>query len=193
MKKVLIILLTLFFIHTINFAYDLHQDAQKKSADVMVKLGLLKGYKDGDLKLYQKITRAEFATIIARMMGSEVKPSIPNVSFEMKFKDVPKKHWAYHTIKMVVNSGYMKGYPNNTFGPSKNITYAEAIATMVRLLGYHNGITGKWPNNYINKAKQLGITKNLYISPQKPITRGDISILIVNSLPIEINQKEKQN
>jgi hypothetical protein len=166
------------------FAEPSQDKAQQDSAAIMTKLGLMKGYSNGDLGLTKKINRAEFATIIIRMTGYESKPFSP--AKEIKFKDLSKTHWAYSTVRMAASLGYIKGYSDKSFKPSSNITYAEAIAIMVRALGYSGEVKGKWPDNYLNKAEGLGITKNLNIVANKSITRGDIAVLVVNSLPVTI-------
>ena len=190
LKKILIaVVLILFIFQNVVFAKTSHEMIQQDSATIMVKLGLLKGYKNGDLGLEKNITRAEFAAIIIRMMGYEAKPF--NVGKDIYFKDLSKKHWAYSSIRMAASKGYIKGYKDKTFKPSKNITYTEAIAIMIRILGYDDQLKGKWPNNYLNKAKDMGITQNLNVISDKAITRGDVSILVVNSLPVELRLPNK--
>ena len=183
-KSIVLILVFLFSISSFVFAEPSQDKVQQDSAVIMAKLGLMKGYSNGDLGLARKINRAEFATIIIRMTGYESKPFNP--AKEIKFKDLSKKHWSYSAVRMAASLGYIKGYSDKSFKPSSNITYAEAIAIMVRVLGYSGEVKGKWPDNYLNKAKELGITKNLNIVTNKSITRGDIAILVVNSLPVTI-------
>lgn len=188
MKKIIIIFTVLLFISSrAAFAEVTHEKVQEDSANAMVRLGLLKGYGNGDLGLGRNITRAEFATVVVRMMGYE--KNAFKVSSKISFKDLSKNHWAYSYVRMAASLGYIKGYSNKTFKPSSNITYAEAISIMVRVLGYGGSLTGKWPDNYINKAQSLGIIKNLDVKADKPITRGDISILVTNSLTVEIKSK----
>lgn len=185
-KILCLVMVFLFIFQTPIFAQDSNEKAQQQSANAMVRLGLLKGYGNGDLGLERNITRAEFATVIIRMMGYEKNPI--KVSSTISFKDLSKKHWAYSTVRMAASLGYIKGYSDKTFKPSNNITYAEAITIMVRVLGYGDKLTGQWPDNYINKAESLGILKNLDVSVNTPITRGNISILVTNSLNVEIKK-----
>lgn len=166
------------------FAEGSNQKIQQQSANALVRLGLLKGYGNGDLGLEKKITRAEFASIIIRMMGYDKNPI--KVSSKISFKDLSKKHWAYSAVRMAASLGYIKGYSNKTFKPSNNITYAEAISIMVRVLKYGDKLSGQWPDNYINKANTLGLLKNLDVSADTPITRGNAAVLITNSLNVEI-------
>ena len=178
------VIMVLFLITNTVFAETSHEKAQEDASAVMVRLGLLKGYQGGDLGLEKKITRAEFSTIIIRMLGYEAKPFNPKA--EISFKDLSKKHWAYMPVRMSASLGYIKGYADKKFKPSNNITYAEAITIMVRILGYDDKLEGKWPDNYVNKAKGIGITKNLDVVSKRAITRGDIAVLVVDSMAVEI-------
>lgn len=189
-RGIIIAIAFLFIFQSMVFAETSHQKLQQDSAAIMVRLGLLKGYNNGDLGLERNITRAEFATIIMRMLGYENNPF--NVGKEIEFKDLSKKHWAYSSVRMAAQLGYIKGYSDKTFKPSRNITYAEAAAIMVRILKYDSNLEGKWPDNYVNKAKEIGIAKNLDVIPKKAITRGDVSILVVNSLPVDLGEPEKK-
>jgi len=171
-KSLFLVIIALFLISNVAFAETSHEKVEKDSSAIMVRLGLLKGYQGGDLGLEKKITRAEFATF-------NPKPKI-------SFKDLSKKHWAYMPVRMAASLGYIKGYSDKKFKPSNNITYSEAITIMVRILGYDDKLEGKWPDNYLNKAKEIGITKNLDVVSKKAMTRGDIAVLVVDSMGVEM-------
>ncbi len=187
--RIFIFVLILLVLGSFAFAQPLQEEAsqeeiQQKAAEVMVRLGLMKGYGNGELGLERNISRAEFATIIIRMMGYEAKPFA--VGNDINFKDLTSKHWAYSTVRMAASLGYINGYPDKTFKPSNNITYAEAAAIMVRVLGYENQLKGKWPQNYLDRAGEIDITKRLSVEANKPISRGDICILVEDSLSVEL-------
>ena len=183
-KSLFLVIIALFLISNVAFAETSHEKVEKDSSAIMVRLGLLKGYQGGDLGLEKKITRAEFATIIIRMLGYQAKPFNPKP--KISFKDLSKKHWAYMPVRMAASLGYIKGYSDKKFKPSNNITYSEAITIMVRILGYDDKLEGKWPDNYLNKAKEIGITKNLDVVSKKAMTRGDIAVLVVDSMGVEM-------
>jgi len=51
-----------------------------------------------------------------------------------KFTDLPESHWAYTHITRLTYEGAITGYPDGTFGPSRNITRAEFLAVVVGAL-----------------------------------------------------------
>jgi peptide/nickel transport system substrate-binding protein len=101
-----------------------------KQISKMVELGILKGYPDGTFKPENSVTRAEFATmvVLAKKL-TLVSPATPT------FKDVPTNHWAFKYVETAVKAGYLKGYPDGTFGPSRTITREEMAAVMVNVKG----------------------------------------------------------
>ena len=58
---------------------------------------------------------------------------------------------------------------------------------MVNMLGYNEELTGSWPTNVINKAKELKIDEGLSdLEASYKMTRGEISVMIVNSMKIKV-------
>ncbi|KAB3531885.1 S-layer homology domain-containing protein [Alkaliphilus pronyensis] len=57
---------------------------------------------------------------------------------------------------------------------------------MIRLLGYESEITEAWPHGHMKKAKELGIIKGLELNPEDLVTRGDVAVMIMQSLNIEM-------
>ncbi|NLY19834.1 MAG: hypothetical protein GXZ08_00910 [Tissierellia bacterium] len=82
--------------------------------------GLMEGYEDGTFRPEEKITRAEYATVVARFQKLE--------QVETSFED-SKDHWASGYIGAVYNNGWITGYPDGTFKPTANIS-REEVATM---------------------------------------------------------------
>lgn len=180
---ILIIMSSLFFTE-VYAAVD--SDLQNHDAFALVKLKVMTGYPDGSLKLQNNIKRSEFITLVVRMLGYDKDSDISAVV--MPFKDITKSHWAYSNIKVALKYKLMSGYPDNTIGPEKNVTYAETLTVLLRALGYQYSLTGKWPDNVVNKSSQLAITKNISLPNDKQMTRGEISVLIYNSLTTDFNK-----
>jgi len=124
----------------------------------LVTLGVIAGYEDGTFKPDQSITRAEFAKIACYVVG--VKDAADLSKGATKFKDVPATHWASGFVNIASEKGLLKGYPDATFKPEANVTYAEAITILVRALGMAPVVEGKgtWPANYLAKASAAGVT-----------------------------------
>lgn len=159
---------------------------QAQYSQSLVKLGILQGYEDGSLRLQNNIKRSEFVTLIIRIMGFDKDTDIDNI--KMPFKDMSKSHWAYNYMKIALKHKYITGYPDNTLAPDSYVTYAEALTVILRALGYESILTGKWPDNVLNKSSQLGLDKDMGLSQGKHLTRGEMSVIIYNSLMVGFNK-----
>ena len=176
MKKIICSVLVCMLLVTCSFAGVIDD-----SADVLVKMGFLNGYPDGTLQLENNITRAEFCSIIIRMVGKNQQPETS------RFSDVKENHWAYGVINRAAELGYLKGYEDGTFRPSNNITYAECCSTLVNLLGYSDEIEGVWPTNVMNKSEELKLNINLEnMESSHLMTRGEVSVILVNSMNVKL-------
>lgn len=159
---------------------------QETSASSLVNLGIMVGDDSGNLKLDDKVTRCEFVAFVNRMMSFENDTNIENI--EIPFKDIKKKHWAYNTIKISLKYGLISGYDDNTVRPDATVNFAEAQAILIRALGYENTMTGKWPENVLNKGRDLGISSGIEFEKYKELTRGEASILIYNALTVDFRK-----
>ncbi len=92
----------------------------------MSALGIITGYPDGTFKPNKPITRAEFAAIAARFDETQSGKSAT-------FSDVIG-HWAAKEIGIAYYNDWIKGYPDGTFKPDQNITRAEAMTLINRVL-----------------------------------------------------------
>ena len=92
----------------------------------MSALGIITGYPDGTFKPNKPITRAEFAAIAARFDETQSGKSAT-------FSDVIG-HWAAKEIGIAYYNDWIKVYPDGTFKPDQNITRAEAMTLINRVL-----------------------------------------------------------
>jgi len=95
--------------------------------------GLVTGYADGTFGGSLKITRAEMAVILKRVIHKEL-VSV-NFNIGIKFddaKDFP--NWAEQAINMVSKARLARGFPDRTFRPASTATRAEAVAMLYRLV-----------------------------------------------------------
>ena len=89
-------------------------------------MGIITGYPDGTFRPNAYITRAEFAAIAARFDADGDKTLAA-------FSDIAN-HWAKDEISVAYNNGWVDGYPDGTFGPQRNITRAETVTLVNRVL-----------------------------------------------------------
>lgn len=147
-------------------------------------LGIVRGYTDEygtDFMPGQSITRAEYAALAVSALG--LGPAVVTAKGKTNFRDVPAWHWASGHINLAVSYDIISGYPDGTFKPEENVSYIEALAIAVRLLGYGPTVQGDWPINYITKAAQLGLLDNIGIADStEPATRGEVFQIIERAL-----------
>ena len=97
------------------------------SVSTLSAMGVITGYPDGSFRPNANITRAEFAAILSRLAGVKS-------SYTASFSDLAG-HWAAGAISAVSAKGWVTGYPDGSFHPNANITRAEAMAMINRMLG----------------------------------------------------------
>ena len=96
------------------------------AVSTLSSMGIITGYPDGTFRPNAAITRAEFAAIAARFDNNGDKAAA-------KFSDIAN-HWAKDEISIAYNNGWITGYPNGTFGPQRDITRAETMTLVNRVL-----------------------------------------------------------
>ncbi len=97
--------------------------------EYMAQNAVVLGYPDGEFKPSRNLTRAEFAALIFRFTG------IKRAEINNQFTDLENTHWAYKEILSLIHSGFMEGYPDKTYKPEKNITRAEVMTVINKILG----------------------------------------------------------
>ena len=85
------------------------------------------GYPDGYFKPNQKISRAEFATMLVKGFNLNC-----DLNRQAMFKDVPRDNWANAAIAKAVDEDLLAGYPNRTFKPNANVTRVEALTSIAK-------------------------------------------------------------
>ncbi len=101
-------------------------DWYNTAVSTLSSMGIITGYPDGTFRPNAAITRAEFAAIAARFDSNGDKTTA-------KFSDIAS-HWAKDEISIAYNNGWITGYPNGTFGPQRDITRAETMTLVNRVL-----------------------------------------------------------
>ncbi|NPV69755.1 MAG: S-layer homology domain-containing protein [Firmicutes bacterium] len=167
--------------------------AGNKAANKIEKLaalGVLAGYPDGTFKPDNNITRAEFAKIACVLAGLKSSGDILKNS-PSKFSDVKAGEWYTGWVNLAVSQGYMKGYPDGTFKPQANISNAEVLTVLCRLLGYNDNLPGDWPIEYLVKAADLDISDGVTFDSSAPATRGIVAWFAEQSLEVEKHEWDK--
>ncbi len=173
MKKLLALVLAL--VMTLSLAVvgsnAAFKDADKvnetyaEAVDVLAGMKVFQGYTDGSFQPEGSITRAEVAAIVYRLYTGDVadKQASLYASYN-KFNDMNGAAWAKGYIGYCANAGLVKGYDAKTFAPQDKVTGYQALAMILRAVGYDkNGefVGADWQLHVAQTAQQLGVLKNV--------------------------------
>ncbi|MGI6330653.1 MAG: S-layer homology domain-containing protein, partial [Zhaonellaceae bacterium] len=90
--------------------------------------GYISGYEDGTIRPKNPISRQEAAAMLARILKLDTTANLQALDNFTDKDNIPA--WSKGAIAAVVAEGFMSGYPDGTFRPTRNITRAEAIVML---------------------------------------------------------------
>ena len=99
------------------------------AVNTLAQMDILVGYSDGTFQPNAPITRAEMATLVSRF-GENADVDATTTSYS----DVSTSHWAYDAIMSATANGWLLGDGNGQFRPDSNISRAEFVTLMNRVL-----------------------------------------------------------
>ena len=171
LKKILALVLALVMSFSLMATANAFTDDEKitdtyeTAVTVLSGLKVFQGYDDGSFLPQGSITRAEVAAIIYRIVTGDVNDTQVGIYADYnKFDDVKSTSWYAGYVNFCANAEYIKGYDAKTFGPNDPVTGYQALAMILRALGYDkNGeFTGaSWQVQTAAVGENRGITKNI--------------------------------
>ena len=173
MKKLLALVLALVMTLSLavvgsNAAFkdaDKVNETYSEAVNVLSGMKVFQGYTDGSFQPTGDITRAEVAAIVYRLYTGDVTDKQASLyATYNKFSDMDGAKWAAGYIGYCANAGLVKGYDAKTFGPADKVTGYQALAMILRAVGYdkNNEFTGAdWQLHVAQYAQQLGVLKNV--------------------------------
>ena len=154
---------------------------------------LVEGYEDGSYGLDKNIKRSEITRLLVLANGNE--DIAKKLQGAMKiYSDVDTKHWANGVISVgtTVPSdangiAMLAGYPDGSFKPENDVTYAELAKMLVVLakkdLTADMVKNAVWATSWMTWAAQLGILDDVdYKDSNKAANRADAFTMIYNAL-----------
>ncbi|MES5891909.1 MULTISPECIES: S-layer homology domain-containing protein [Bacillus cereus group] len=158
----------------------------EESVNYLVNKKVITGMPDGTFSPHGVLSRAEAATIMAKVLGLEVKEGDKPTFIDSK------DNWASSYIAAVEKAGVIKGEGNGKFNPYGQMTRA-AMATMLvqayqldlkvngELPTLFNDVKDHWGEKFINILVELGISSGIdgtQWQPDKSITRAEAARLV---------------
>lgn len=157
-----------------------------KAKTELSNYGILKGDPDGNLRLFDIITRAEATALITRM-NANYNDILKDYLYRPTFDDIGN-HWAAKEITFAHENALVEGTSETTFEPDKNVTVQDFTKMLVTLLGYKEMAEqqGGFPHGYMMTGSRLGLFKDLYLEGPDDVTRATVAVMLVNSLDVPL-------
>lgn len=167
------------------------QDDTAEAAAVMNMMGAIQGDGSGTLGLGNTLTRAQFCKIAVVVLGLSGK--VDQYGGYTIFPDVLSTDWEAGYVNLAVRyAGIMSGYADGKFRPDDIITYAQAVTVLVRMLGYTDSdVSIGWPDGYLEKADELGLTDGFSLDADSTITKGQMAVLFQNMMNTAVKDSSK--
>ncbi|HDR4420650.1 TPA: S-layer homology domain-containing protein [Bacillus cereus] len=167
----------------------------EESVYYLVNKKVISGMPDGTFASSRVLSRAEAATIMAKILGLEVKEGE-----KPTFTD-SQEHWAISYIAAVEKAGIIKGEGNGKFNPDGQMTRAAMAAMLVQayqldkkvnneLPTLFTDVKGHWGEKFINILVSMGISGGVdgeHWQPDRSITRAEAAQLVA------VTDKSKNN
>ena len=137
----------------------------QEAVDVTNGMGILQGYEDGTYKPKNNIRRSEVTALVYRLFTGDVKDEQNELQKHyVRFKDVSSDDWFAGYVGACQNAELIKGDGAGNFMPNRNVTGYEALAMILRAMGYdqnHEFEGTGWQVRVGAIATQRGILKNI--------------------------------
>lgn len=184
MKRWIGIILALLLVLPVVPVQAVEKDAglsEAQIAEIMGALEILQGDENGNLKLDNKVTRAQF---VKMAVAASIYKDDANVTLSVsQFPDVSATHWAAGYIRVGVSSGWIKGYLDGSFRPDGNVKLEEAVTIVLKLLGYTDAdFVGSYPDGQLAKYRSLKLYNGVTAKQGEELSRRDCMNLIYNVL-----------
>lgn len=176
----------------INFSDVREKEWFYKEIQKSVAAGFFSGYENNTFRPNNPIKREEVAKVVA---GAITTGNIDGEGATLLKDYSTIQEWAKNSVNTVYNKGYILGYPDKTYMPSKALTRAEAVKIIFEIVDNENIEYGFNITNYnetyssavvvgnLNVLDSVG-NGNVYI--KNVVVLGDIVISAKNVKSVEL-------
>ena len=161
--------------------------------------GYVSGYEDGTFRPNNKLTRAEMAVIMNKMLGL-------TKSAKNTFEDVASGKWYTEAVLHCVKAGIMTGYSATVFGLKDTLTREQgavilAKAFQVKKISGRTGFSddasiSKWAVESVKAMSAKGLITgmgNNQFAPKTPLTRAQMCQIIYAAQGKSGNEEHEEN
>lgn len=151
--------------------HDIRGHWAKDEINTLIRRSIINGYTDKTFKPDNKITRAEFLTLLSRVYNWKLPSNTNNIT---QFKDSARFGNYDKIISYGISAGYIKGYDDNTFKPHDTISYKEVEIIMGRAVDKNF----KWYNTSAKMLYEKKVRASSYDNINYNINRGEVSYML---------------
>ncbi|HBT49248.1 MAG: S-layer-like proteiny domain protein [Caldanaerobacter subterraneus] len=153
--------------------------------------------------MYKYLKSFIFTIIIFSLLSFTV--TFAKAQTYYSFDDIKEYKWAIKAVEKMHAKGIIKGVGDKKFAPSKPVTHLEALALILRTLGYeetselpkeYRGEVPAWGKEFIGLAYEKGLVTSEELktfNPNKDAKRYEIAKYLVRALGLEKEAKLNMN
>lgn len=109
------------------------------------------------------------------------------------FSDIPSGYWAKGAIDATLAAGIVTGYPDGTFRPNDDVTRAEFVVMLMKILGLPADVSATqtftdvpasaWYAGYLDEAASVGIMTGAggKANPDQLLSREEAAVLLMRA------------
>ena len=181
MRKMLVLILSCLILfgsivstsasNVVGVAGETATEETEEAVSLLAYMGIV----EEDEDISSNITRAEFASLVAKILNMQI------TSSKQYYTDVGTDFWAFDAITALTEFGYLSAGDNMLFRPDDNIKLAEAAKIATSAVGY--GViceaNGGYPSGYLQVASRLGITNGI---SSELITKNQAYVMLLRTM-----------
>lgn len=194
MKRILSVFLAFILVLSVAMPISAESTVPKQYDDagnILKDLGVLKGNTSGSLMLNENLSREQLVVMMSRLYGEAEKAE--NFQAPNTFKDLTPKNkdfnpYYFGYIKWAVDKGLISGYTDETFRPKNDTTVQEYQKILLSALGYEEA--AKHWEMVPELSERYGLMKDLNLKPSAKLSRGQMSVMSLNTLAQEMNGRD---
>jgi hypothetical protein len=130
--------------------------------------GVIAGFTDGSFRPEQAVTRAQFAAMLNKAFQKN------QIRQGTNFNDVRSNYWAASAIQQAYTTGFLSGYPGNTFKPEQSIPRQQVLVSLA------NGLEYSAQSDVESTLRNFNDSSNIAGYARSPIAAATENQIVVN-------------
>jgi hypothetical protein len=131
--------------------------------------GVIAGFTDGSFRPEQAVTRAQFAAMLNKAFQGK-----NQIRQGTRFGDVRSNYWAASAIQQAYTTGFLSGYPGNTFKPEQSIPRQQVLVSLA------NGLNYSAQSDVESTLRNFNDSSNIAGYARSPIAAATENQIVVN-------------